>query len=81
MELKDARLLVTPTSFGRQDLQLRAYLEATVGSVQCNPFNRPMKAAELIEMIPSEETRGMVDKAFLAAMKPGSILINTARVD
>jgi phosphoglycerate dehydrogenase-like enzyme len=52
MELKDAHLLVTPTSFGRQDPQLRKHLEATTGSVQYNPFDRPMKAAELIEVIP-----------------------------
>jgi D-3-phosphoglycerate dehydrogenase len=51
MDLKLANLLVTPTSFGRQDPRLRKHLEATVCSVQYNPYDRPMKAEELIEVI------------------------------
>jgi phosphoglycerate dehydrogenase-like enzyme len=52
MDFKDAYLLVTPTSFGKQDPQLRKQLEATVGSVRYNPFDKPMRAAERVEVIP-----------------------------
>jgi len=40
-------VLVTPRSFGREDLDLRAELEAAVGEVRYNERGRPLTAAEL----------------------------------
>lgn len=50
-------------------------------------FERVQELAELVEQADvislhcplTEETRGLADDAFIAAMKPGSILVNTAR--
>lgn len=50
--LKQCRVLVTPTSFGRDDPRLRAELEAVVGKVIYNPTSRPLSSAELVELLP-----------------------------
>lgn len=50
-ELKDKRILVTSTSFGKADRSLNETLEATVGEVVYNPFGRPLTASELIPLI------------------------------
>lgn len=52
MDLKQCRVLVTPTSYGRDDPRLRAELEAAVGQVVYNPTTRPLTAGELIELLP-----------------------------
>lgn len=50
--LKECRILVTPTSFGRGDPRLRAELEAAVGSVIYNPTAQPLSSAALRELLP-----------------------------
>lgn len=52
IDLKQRRILVTPTSYGRDDPRLRAELEAVVGEVIYNPTARPLTAAELLELLP-----------------------------
>lgn len=49
--LLDARVLVTPTSFGKQNPSLKASLESAVREVVYNPFERPLRSAELIPLI------------------------------
>ncbi|KAA3664035.1 MAG: phosphoglycerate dehydrogenase, partial [Chloroflexi bacterium] len=50
--LKSCRVLVTPTSFGRDDDRMRTELEAAVGEVIYNPTTRPLTAAELADLLP-----------------------------
>lgn len=45
--LHDCRLLVTPTSYGRNDPELKSYLEEQVSEVEYNETGRPLTAAEL----------------------------------
>ena len=45
------RVLVTPTSYGRNDPQLKTLLESSVQEVIYNPFDRPLKAAELMKLV------------------------------
>jgi D-3-phosphoglycerate dehydrogenase len=52
MNLKDCRVLVTPTSFGRDDPLLREKLESAVGEVIYNPTSRPLVSSELAELLP-----------------------------
>lgn len=49
--LFECRLLVTPTSFGKDDPRLRSQLEATVGAVRYNSLGRPLTSAELTGLI------------------------------
>lgn len=51
-DLKDCRVLVTPTSYGRDDPRLRSELEATVGSVVYNPTDRPLPPTALRDLLP-----------------------------
>ena len=51
-ELKECRVLVTPTSYGRDDPRLWTELEAAVGEVVHNPTSRPLTAAELVALLP-----------------------------
>jgi D-3-phosphoglycerate dehydrogenase len=51
-DLQSCRVLVTPRSFGRHDLQLKTELEATVGEVIYNPFGRPLTSSEVQELLP-----------------------------
>jgi D-3-phosphoglycerate dehydrogenase len=44
-------VLVTSTSFGRGDPNLKSTLEGTVGEVVYNPFGRPLLSAELAGLI------------------------------
>jgi phosphoglycerate dehydrogenase-like enzyme len=52
MKLKESRVLVTPTSFGKTDPALRRELEAEVGEVVYNNSGKPLKAAELEKLVP-----------------------------
>ncbi len=52
MDLKDCRLLVTPTSFGKNNPAMRRDLEAMVGDVIYNPTTRPLVSAEVAELLP-----------------------------
>ncbi len=45
------RVLVTPTSFGKDDPALKATLEKTVGEVIYNPTNRPLAASDLVPFV------------------------------
>ncbi|MBN2033560.1 MAG: phosphoglycerate dehydrogenase [Deltaproteobacteria bacterium] len=49
--LKVCSVLVTPTSFGKDDPRLKSALEETVGSVIYNPANRPLTADELAPLV------------------------------
>jgi D-3-phosphoglycerate dehydrogenase / 2-oxoglutarate reductase len=51
MDLKQASILVTPTSFGASDPSLRIQLESAVGKVVYNTSGKPLKAAELSAII------------------------------
>ena len=46
MNLKECRILVTPTSFGKSDPSLCRELEAQVGEVVYNTSGKPLKAAD-----------------------------------
>ncbi len=52
MDLKQCRVLVTPTSFGRDDPRLQEKLEAAVGEVIYNPTSRPLSSPELVDLLP-----------------------------
>jgi phosphoglycerate dehydrogenase-like enzyme len=52
VDLKQCRVLVTPTSYGRDDPLLRTELEAAVGKVIYNPTDRPLPATALRDLLP-----------------------------
>ncbi len=52
MKLKDCRLLVTPTSYGKNDSRLKTELEAQVGEVIYNPTGKPLTSAEVAQLLP-----------------------------
>jgi len=52
MDLRHCRVLVTPTTFGKQNQQLRDQLEAQVGEVVYNTLGRPLTSEELRERLP-----------------------------
>lgn len=52
MNLKNCRVLVTPTSFGKNDPQLRTSLDDAVGEVIYNHQGRPLTSAELRSVLP-----------------------------
>lgn len=52
MDLKQCRLLVTPTSFGKSDPRLKAELERQVGEVIYNTTGKPLAADELLRLLP-----------------------------
>ncbi len=52
MNLKECRLLVTPTSYGKNDARLKTELEALVGEVIYNPTGKPLTSAELASLLP-----------------------------
>jgi phosphoglycerate dehydrogenase-like enzyme len=51
MNLKEARILVSPTSYGKSDPSLCRDLEAVVGEVVYNTTGKPYKAADLDSII------------------------------
>lgn len=51
MDLKDCRLLVTPTSYGKNDQSLKTDLEALVKQVTYNPTGKPLGSTELSAML------------------------------
>jgi phosphoglycerate dehydrogenase-like enzyme len=51
-DLRQCCVLVTPTSFGRDDPRAGAELEAAVGKVLYNPTDRPLPSAALRELLP-----------------------------
>lgn len=52
MDLKQARLLVTPTSYGKNDPRLRSELERLVGEVIYNSTGKPLSSAEVACLLP-----------------------------
>jgi D-3-phosphoglycerate dehydrogenase / 2-oxoglutarate reductase len=52
MNLKDCRLLVTPTSYGKNDPSLRTDLVAQCGVVTFNDTGKPLRAAEVARLLP-----------------------------
>jgi D-3-phosphoglycerate dehydrogenase len=52
MNLKECRLLVTPTSYGKNDARLKTELEAQVGEVTYNPTGKPLSSTELARLLP-----------------------------
>jgi D-3-phosphoglycerate dehydrogenase len=52
MNLKECRLLVTPTSYGKNDARLKTDLEAQVGEVIYNPTGKPLTSAQVAELLP-----------------------------
>jgi D-3-phosphoglycerate dehydrogenase len=52
MNLKECRLLVTPTSYGKNDPRLKTQLEAQVGEVLYNPTGKPLTSAEVAKILP-----------------------------
>jgi len=51
MDLTGYRVLVTPTSFGKGDPQIKKELESLVGEVVYNPTGRPLTSAEVADLI------------------------------
>jgi D-3-phosphoglycerate dehydrogenase len=51
IDLKGYRVLVTPTSYGKNDPNLFSRLEAEVGEVVYNTLGRPLKATDLLQII------------------------------
>ncbi len=71
MDLKNCRVLVTPTSYGKNDLRLKAELESLVGEVIYNPTGKPLSSTEVGKLLPGVDgyIAGLdtIDRAALAA--------------
>jgi phosphoglycerate dehydrogenase-like enzyme len=71
MELKDCILLVTPTSYGKNDPRLKSELERQVGRVIYNPTGKPLTSAEVAALLPGVDgyIAGLdaIDRAALTA--------------
>ncbi len=71
MELKNCTLLVTPTSYGKNDPSLKTELEQLVGKVIYNPTGKPLTSAEVAALLPGVDgyIAGLdgIDAAALAA--------------
>jgi len=52
MDLKQYRLLVTPTSYGKNDPRLKSKLEEQVGEVVYNPTGKPLSSVEVARLLP-----------------------------
>ncbi len=52
MNLNECRLLVTPTSYGKNDVRLKTELEALVKEVIYNPTGKPLSSAEVQRLLP-----------------------------
>jgi D-3-phosphoglycerate dehydrogenase len=52
MNLNECRLLVTPTSYGKNDPRLKSHVEALVGEVVYNPTGKPLTSAEVARLLP-----------------------------
>ena len=52
MDLKQAVLLVTPTSYGKNDSRLKSDLEAQVKQVTYNPTGKPLSSSEVADLLP-----------------------------
>jgi D-3-phosphoglycerate dehydrogenase len=52
LDLKQCRLLVTPTSYGKNDPRLKSELEALVGEVIYNTTGRPLGSTDVAKLLP-----------------------------
>jgi D-3-phosphoglycerate dehydrogenase len=52
MDLKNCRILVTPTSYGKNDPRLKSQLEAVAGEVIYNPTGKPLASTDLCRLLP-----------------------------
>ena len=52
MNLKECQILVTATSYGKNDPSLKTFLEERVGRVIYNPLSKPLTSAQLQELLP-----------------------------
>lgn len=52
MNLKGCKILVTPTSYGKNDTRLKTELEKLVGEVIYNPTGKPLSSAEVAALLP-----------------------------
>jgi D-3-phosphoglycerate dehydrogenase len=52
MHLKEAHLLVTPTSYGKNDPRLKTELNDTAARVTYNPTGKPLSSAEVTALLP-----------------------------
>ncbi len=52
MNLKNCRVLVTPTSYAKNDAQLKTELESQIGEVIYNPIGKPLTSHELAKLLP-----------------------------
>jgi D-3-phosphoglycerate dehydrogenase len=52
MNLKDCNILVTPTSYGKNDPRLKTELESQVGEVVYNPTGKPLSSTEVAALLP-----------------------------
>ena len=50
-DLKDCKILVTPTSYGSQDPKLKTELEELVGEVVYNNTGKPLSSDQLKELL------------------------------
>ena len=71
MDLKDCRILVTPTSYGKNDPRLKSELEAAAGEVIYNPGGKPLNSADVARLLPGVDgyIAGLdqIDRAALAS--------------
>lgn len=69
--LRECHVLVTPTSYGRNDARLRHDLEKQVGRVTYNDSGKPLTSAQLVELLPGVDGYiaglDVIDAAALAA--------------
>jgi D-3-phosphoglycerate dehydrogenase len=52
MHLKEANLLVTPTSYGKDDPRLKTELNGSAARVTYNPTGKPLSSAEVAALLP-----------------------------
>jgi D-3-phosphoglycerate dehydrogenase / 2-oxoglutarate reductase len=52
MDIKNYRILVTPTSYGKADVRLLTELDSQVGEVIYNPTSKPLPSAEVARLLP-----------------------------
>lgn len=52
MDLKSCQVLVTPTSYGKNNPRLRTELEASVGGVSYNSTGKPLTSEQVKELLP-----------------------------
>jgi D-3-phosphoglycerate dehydrogenase len=55
VDLRHCSLLVTPTSYGKNDARLKSELEDAVARVTYNPAGRPLTSAEVSSLLPGTD--------------------------